>query len=116
MMRTVARVVIVTSIGAMSVATVVVIGCGDGAGMSVASCSRALFGADIVHVGAQHAIDDIAVVFACATQHIADTGTAVTSNASATMIAANRFVVRMLTASICGFDNHCTVRDNTRGA
>jgi len=94
MMMTVGRAVIVTSIGAMSVAVTTATGCG--AGISVASRSRALSGADIVQLDAQHAIDDIAVVFDCA-QHIADTGTAVTSNTSTTVIAANRFVVRMLT-------------------
>jgi hypothetical protein len=110
MMMTVARTAIVTSIGAMSVAGAVVIGCGAAAGISVASRSRALSGADIVQLGAQHAIDDIAAVFDCPTQHIADAGTAVASNASASMIAANRFVVRMLTESIYELENHCTVR------
>ncbi len=109
MMMIVARAVIVTSIGAMSVAVTTATGCGAGAGISVASRSRALFGADIVHVGAQHAIDDIAVVFDCA-QHIADTGTAVTSNTSTTVIAAN------LTKPIMLFDDRGTVRRVTRCA
>jgi hypothetical protein len=87
-----------------------VIGCGAGAETSVASRSRALFGADIVQLGAQHAIDDIAVVFDRPAQHIAAAGTVVTSNASATMIAANRFVAGKLTEPICGFDDHGTVR------
>ena len=58
-----------------------------------------LVGAAIVQLGAQHAIADIAVVLAWPAQQIADAGTVVTSNTSATVIAANRFVAEMLTAS-----------------